>query len=181
MISSPIFVFSQSLSLPGGSLYEELITKTRGMPEDVKSMLGRPDASTQSRRETLKNMKTRHLSRETVSPPKRLARGTRDSSAPPPSVKKKFEEHGKRQVITEFLKTPKKSSVNLDNVPLRLQTTRERKLTVVNAMRSPDKKISTVSPASAPDCDLPAKPDMGDIIIAAAAAKMVKLDPTGWK
>ena len=144
-------------------------------------MLGRPDASTESRRETLRNMKTRHLSRETVSPPKRLARGTRDSSAPPPSVKKKFEEHGKRQVITEFLKTPKKSSVNLDNVPLRLQTTRERKLTVVNAMRSPDKKISTVSPASGPDCDLPAKPDMGDIIIAAAAAKMVKLDPTGWK
>ena len=174
-------VWPQSLSLPGGSLYEELITKTRGMPEDVKSMLGRPDAATQSRRETLRNMKTRHLSRETVSPPKRQARGTRDFSAPPPSVKRKFEEHDKRKVINEFLKTPKKSSVKLENVPLRLQTARERKLTVVNAMRSPDKKISTVSPATAPGSDLPAKPDLGDIIIAAAAAKMVKLDPTGWK
>ena len=44
----------------------------------------------------------------------------------------------------------------------------ERKVTVVNAMRSPDKKISTVSLTS----DRPAKPDLGDIIIAAAAAKV---------
>ena len=135
------------------------------MPEDVKSMLGR---TSPSRRETLK---TRHLSRETVRQPRRQAR---DSSAPPPSIKRKFEEHDKRKVITEFLRSPKKSSVNLESVPLRLQTARERKVTVVNAMRSPDKKISTVSLTS----DLPAKPDLGDIIIAAAAAKMVKLDPT---
>ena len=128
-------------------------------------MLGRPSPS---RRET---QKTRHLSRETVRQPRRQAR---DSSAPPPSVKRKFEEHDKRKVITEFLRSPKKSSVNLESVPLRLQTARERKVTVVNAMRSPDKKISTVSLTS----DLPAKPDLGDIIIAAAAAKMVKLDPT---
>ena len=128
-------------------------------------MLGRPSPS---RRETLK---TRHLSRETVRQPRRQAR---DSSAPPPSVRRKFEEHDKRKVIDEFLRTPKKSSVNLENVPLRLQTARERKVTVVNAMRSPDKKISTASLAS----DLPPKPDLGDIIIAAAAAKMVKLDPT---
>ena len=175
-----IIVCSQSLSLPGGSLYEELITKTRGMPEDVKSMLGRGSSTTQSRRETLKSLKTRHLSRETVSTPKRLTRGTRDSSAPPPSVKRKFEEHDKRKVISEFLRSPKKSSVNLENVPLRLQTTRERKLTVVNAMRSPAKNLPPVSPAPAPSLDLPAKPDMADIIIAAAAAKMVKLDPTGW-
>ena len=135
-------------------------------------MLGRPS---QTRRETLK---TRHLSRETVRQPRRQAR---DSSAPPPSVKRKFEEHDKRKVITEFLKSPKKSSVNLENVPLGLQTARERKVTVVNAMRSPDKKISTASLASTTASDLPAKPDLGDIIIAAAAAKVVKLDPTGWK
>ena len=115
----------QSLSLPGGSLYEELITKTRGMPEDVKSMLGRPS---QSRAET---QKTRHLSRETVSQPRRQAKERRDLSAPPPSMRRKFEEHDKRKVITEFLRSPKKSSVNLEQVPLSLQTTRERKVTVV--------------------------------------------------
>ena len=95
-------------------------------------------------------------------------------------MRRKFEEHDKRKVITEFLRSPKKSSVNLEQVPLSLQTARERKVTVVNAMLSPDKKISTVSPASTADPDIPAKPDLGDIIIAAAAAKMVKLDPTGW-
>ena len=156
----------QSLSLPGGSLYEELISKTRGMPEDVKSMLGYPTSQ--------KVRKTRHLSRETVSPPARQPRRSRESSAPPPSVKKKFQEHDKRQVINQFLKSPKKSSIPLDNVPLRLQTTKERKLTVVNAMRTPEKKVSI---PTAPD--LPPKPDMGDIILAAAAAKMVKLDDRG--
>ena len=95
-------------------------------------------------------------------------------------MKRKFEEHDKRKVISEFLRSPKKSSVNLENVPLRLQTTRERKLTVVNAMRSPAKNLPPLSPAPAPGLDLPSKPDMADIIIAAAAAKMVKLDPTGW-
>ena len=82
-------------------------------------------------------------------------------------------EHDKRKVIDDYLKSPKKSSVNLDNVPLRLQTKRERKLTVVNVMRGEDKSLS-------PAPVLPPKPGMADIIIAAAAAKMVKLDPTGW-
>lgn len=145
------------------------------MPEDVKSMLGRPSQPSP------RTDKTRHLSRETVGQQRRPAREKRDSSAPPPSVRRKFEEHDKRKVITEFLRSPKKSSVNLENVPLGLQTARERKVTVVNAMRSPDKKISTASLASTTASDLPAKPDLGDIIIAAAAAKVVKLDPTGWK
>ena len=72
--------------------------------------------------------------------------------------------------------SPKESSVPLENVPLRLQTARERKLTVVNAMRSPDKKLSSSSLVTA---DLPPKPKLSDVILAAAAAKMVKLDPTG--
>ena len=138
------------------------------MPEDVKSMLGYPSQE--------KIRKTRHLSRETVGPQTRHPRRSRESSAPPPTVKKKFEEHDKRKVIDQFLKSPKKSSVPLDNVPLRLQTARERKLTVVNAMRSPDKKASSSSLVTA---DLPPKPGLSDVIIAAAAAKMVKLDPTG--
>ena len=157
------------MSLPGGSLYEELITRTRGMPEDVKSMLGYPSPSQEKLR------KTRHLSRETVSSPARTRR-SRESSAPPPTVKKKFEEHDKRKVIDQFLKSPKESSVPLENVPLRLQTARERKLTVVNAMRSPDKKLSSSTLVTA---DLPPKPKLSDVILAAAAAKMVKLDPTG--
>ena len=41
-------------------------------------------------------------------------------------------------------------------------------------MRTPEKKVSI---PTAPD--LPPKPDMGDIILAAAAAKMVKLDDRG--
>ena len=57
-----------------------------------------------------------------------------------PSLKKKFEEHGKRRVIDEFLKTAKKPSVVAD-VPLKLQTARERKLTVVNTMRDAPQKL----------------------------------------
>ena len=60
-----------------------------------------------------------------------------------PSLKKKFEEHGKRVVIDEFLKTAKKPSVALD-VPLKLQTARERKLTVVNTMRDAPQKLRLV-------------------------------------
>ena len=84
-----------------------------------------------------------------------------------PSLKKKFEEHGKRRVIDEFLKTAKKPSVAPD-LPLKFQTVRERKLTVVNTMRDKPQTLSL---------DPSAKPDLGDVIIAAAAAKMVKLDP----
>lgn len=57
-----------------------------------------------------------------------------------PSLKKKFEEHGKRRVIDEFLKTSKKSSVAAPDLPLSLQTVRERKLTVVNTMRDTTQK-----------------------------------------
>ena len=56
-----------------------------------------------------------------------------------PSLKKKFVEHGKRRVIDEFLKTSKKPSVAPD-LPLNLQTVRERKLTVVNNMRDATQK-----------------------------------------
>ena len=112
---------------------------------------------------TAKNRKASDMTKANTSSQSKKKEGP--SSAP--SVKKKFEEHGKRRVIDEFLKTPKKLSVAPD-LPLKFQTVRERKLTVVNTMREKPQALSL---------DPSAKPDLGDVIIAAAAAKMVKLDP----
>ena len=123
-----------SLELPKDSLYDELISKTRAMPDDVKEMLGQ----TLTPAKKVSRSRSRNLSMENPSPRKSSKRETSD----PPSTKKKFEEHEKRKVIDDYLKSPKKSTVTVsENVPLKLQTTRERKLTVVNTMKETPIKL----------------------------------------
>ena len=156
-----------SLELPKDSLYDELISKKRSMPDDVKEMLGQSPVKTPTKK--ISRKKSKQSSLEMQNTPRRIKK--KEVSDPAPSVKKKFEEHGKRRVIDDYLKSPKKSSVMFaEDTPLKLQTARERKLTVVNTMR--DSHLDKISPLSKD------KPDLGDVIIAAAAAKMVKLDPS---
>ena len=160
-----------SLSLPKDSLYDELISKTRAMPDDVKEMLGQLPPSSTTTTKKLSRSRSRNKSAEPTSQRKSSRREQSDPA--PPSTKKKFEEYEKRKTIDDYLKSPKKSSVSFsDDLPLKLQTARERKLTVVNTMR----KESSVPPVKLSP-GLSSKPDLGDVIIAAAAAKMVKLDP----
>ena len=126
-----------SLELPKDSLYDELISKTRAMPDDVKEMLGQAPSSLTPMKKVSRS-RSRNLSMENPSPRKASRRDTSD----PPSTKKKFEEHEKRKVIDGYLKSPKKSAVTFsDDIPLKLQTTRERKLTVVNTMKDTPIKL----------------------------------------
>ena len=155
-----------SLELPKDSLYDELISKKRAMPDDVKEMLAQSPIKTPTKK--ISRKKSKLSSMELLNTTRRTKK--KETIDPTPSVKKKFEEHGKRRLIDDYLKSSKKSTFMFaEDTPLKLQTTRERKLTVVNSMRD---NLDQISPQSKD------KPDMGDIIIAAAAAKMVKLDPS---
>ena len=104
-----------------------------------QAMLGQmpdPEVSEKIRKTT--RAKSSRKASEMTKPLSQSKKKEGPSSAP--SLKKKFEEHGKRRVIDEFLKTAKKPSVVAD-VPLKLQTARERKLTVVNTMRDAPQKL----------------------------------------
>ena len=104
-------------------------------------MLGQmpdPDYADNSRK-TTKTKSSRKYSEITSPNPSKQSR-KKDAPVSAPSLKKKFEEHGKRRVIDDFLKTPKKPSVAPD-LPLKLQTARERKMTVINNMRDAPLKM----------------------------------------
>ena len=127
-----------SVELPKDSLYDELINKTRKMPLDVKEMLGHVQSSqdlASSRK--VSRSRSRNKSLEEPRPSARKPSEKRGASEPAPTLKKKFEEHEKRKTIDEYLKTSNKTSVSktTDDIPLKLQTSRERKLTVLNSMR----------------------------------------------
>ena len=143
-----------SVELGPGSLYGQLISRTRAMPPDVKAMLGHEaaeaaaEAAPRPRSRSRSKSRTRSgdlaaASASAPTPRQSRADKKKESYGPPPSVKKKFEEHGKRKVIAEFLNTPKKPSVvaAVQELPLKQQTVRERKITVLNTMRDKPAKI----------------------------------------
>ena len=145
-----------SVELGPGSLYGQLISRTRAMPPDVKAMLGHEaaeaaaEAAPKPRSRSRSKSRTRSgdlasasASASAATPRQSRADKKKESYGPPPSVKKKFEEHGKRKVIAEFLNTPKKPSVvaAVQELPLKQQTVRERKITVLNTMRDKPAKI----------------------------------------
>ena len=107
-----------SLDLPKDSLYDELISKTRAMPEDVKDMLGKSQDSSKTSPRKVSRSRSRHKSVEVPTPQRKPSK--RETSDPNPSVKKKFEEHNKRTTIDTYLKSPKKLSVSFnEDRPLR--------------------------------------------------------------
>ena len=134
------------------------------MPEDVKEMLGLQETSV-IKSPRGRSKKKHVISQEVVKKPK---------SINPPTVKEKFEQHAKRKVIDEYLNTPKKRPLPVGEcpIPFRQKSAKEQQISVINVMKN---KI----PSSQPSPESSPKHDLSDVIIAAAAAKMVKLNPAG--
>ena len=77
-----------SLDLPKDSLYDELITKTRQMPDDVKEMLGH---ATLADTNIKKVSRSRSRNKSLEEPRAQRPSHKRVTSEPAPSLKKKFD------------------------------------------------------------------------------------------
>jgi hypothetical protein len=160
------------------SFYEILLNaaadrkqSSKRMPEDVREMLGMNAQETNQVKSSRGRSKTK-LKPET-SPP--VAKKKREKEfLRPHTVKEKFEQQAKRKVIDEYLNTPKKRLLKTETcpIPFRQKSAKEQKISVL-------KLISDTVPPSNPSSESTQKHDLSDIIIAAAAAKMVKLDSEG--
>ena len=161
------------------SFYEILLNaaadrkqSTKPMPEDVKEMLGINTQDTKQVKSSRGRSKTKLKPEK--SPPvvkkKREKEFLRSHT-----VKEKFEQQAKRKVIDEYLNTPKKRLLRTETcpIPFRQKSAKEQKISVL-------KLISDTVPPSNPSQESTHKHDFSDVIIAAAAAKMVKLDSEGF-
>ena len=143
------------------------------MPEDVKEMLG-ISLQEKSVTNTPRGRPKRKSKHEKMSPV--LKTKKEKVQIRQHTVKEKIDQQAKRKVIDEFLNTPKKRLVSTETcpIPFRQQSAKEQKISVL-------KMLSTTSaPANTMPERPPNKQELSDVIIAAAAAKMVKLDPEGF-
>ena len=150
------------------------------MPDDVKEMLGLPidDKVKRSKSEPRTPRKSNNLNlnspRRQKSPDKspKKAKSTHEIFFPP-SVAEKFEQQEKRNQMDAFLNKSRTSLRSKDSA-----TPVKRKLS--DASLSLVDKIPPVNPPSEiPDDNVTTKLSLADVIIAAAAAKTVKLKSKG--
>ena len=151
------------------------------MPDDVKEMLGlpitdevkrsKPEPRSPKKLNNLKNVvKGGEKSPRTKSPKK--AKSTHEIFFPP-SVAEKFEQQEKRNQMDAFLNKSRSTLRSKDSA-----TPVKRKLS--DASLSLVDKIPPVNPPSEiSDENVPTKLSLADVIIAAAAAKTVKLKSKG--
>ena len=143
------------------------------MPADVKEMLGVP-----SERETKRSSRSKSETRsvkandnQNPKSPSKISRSKSKDNFVPPSLKERFDQEEKRSRINQFLNR---------NIESTSQTqSKVKKNPVFDA-------LSEQIPAALPPPDIPpgsSKPkiNLADVIIAAAAAKTVKLKSTGNK
>ena len=142
------------------------------MPEDVKEMLGirMQEKSVTNTPRGRSKRKSKHEKTSPVLKTKKEKVMIRQHT-----VKEKIDQQAKRKVIDEFLNTPKKRLVSTETcpIPFRLQSAKEQKISVLKMLSA------TPAPATTSQEKPPNKQELSDVIIAAAAAKMVKLDPEG--
>ena len=161
------------------SFYEVLLNaaaerkqSSKAMPEDVKEMLG---LKTQEQKQPkIEKTKPKHPLQQkstfkSTTPKKLKGKETTRQH----SVKEKFEHENKRKVIDDYLNTPKKRLPTCP-IPFRQKSAKEQKISVLNMLS--DSASVTPKESVSPT---PQRLDLSDVIIAAAAAKMVKLNPEG--
>ena len=152
------------------------------MPDDVKEMMGLPikDKNKRSKSEPRTPRKSNNLN---VSTSKDKPKSPTKKSSPksksthdiffPPSVAEKFEQQEKRNQIVAYLNKSRSTLRSKDTATPVKRKLSEASLCLVD-------KISPVDPP--PETfneNVPIKLSLADVIIAAAAAKTVKLKTTG--
>ena len=147
------------------------------MPDDVKEMLGLPIAGDKAKRSKSEPRTPRKSNNLNLNSPRRRTSPKKAKSTHeiffPPSVAEKFEQQGKRNQMDAFLNKSRSTLRSKDSA-----TPVKRKLS--DASLSLVDNIPPVSPPSEIlDENVTTKLSLADVIIAAAAAKTVKLKSKG--
>ena len=144
------------------------------MPQDVKDMLGLP---VEKGKKKIKRSKSEARSGKPnpipiVKSPARVPKSKSRDQLIPPSLKEKFDQQEKRNVISTFLNT-RKEAAQLPKSP----AVKAKNKAIIDAL------TEKITPAQPPPDAEPGSPgpklNLADVIIAAAAAKTVKLKSTG--
>ena len=154
------------------------------MPDDVKEMLGlpvidktkrsksEPRTPTKTKNDLSSNSKLRQKSPTTKKSPQK-AKSTHEIFYPP-SVAEKFEQQEKRNQIDAFLNKSRSSLRSNDSAPVKSKKLSDVSLSLVDKIPPVDPPSETVT-ENIPTTKL----NLADVIIAAAAAKTVKLKSKG--
>ena len=147
------------------------------MPNDVKDMLGLPVEEPKIKKKRSKS-ETRSPPISSLKSPSRLLKPKAKAKIVPPTLDQKFDHQAKRNMIDTFLNTKRDSSPSKSLVP-KSPSIREKNKAVIDAL------TEKITPAQPPPDAEPGTPgpklNLADVIIAAAAAKTVKLKGTGIK
>ena len=144
------------------------------MPEDVKEMLG-----LQVERRNRSRSETRSANRSetpAVKIPSVVSKAKSKDQIIPPSLEEKFDQQDKRNKISAFLNTRKEAGPSTAPLP-KSPSVKAKNKAIIDALK--DK----ITPAQPPPDAEPGSPGpklrLSDVIIAAAAAKTVKLKSEG--
>ena len=148
------------------------------MPLDVKDMLGLPvlEGRKKKKRSTSETRSVKPSPIAVVKRPAKVVQSKVKEQFVSPSLDERFDQQAKRNMISAYLNIHKESIPSQPLVP-KTPTMKEKNKAVIDALK--DK----ITPAQPPPDAEPGSPgpklNLADVIIAAAAAKTVKLKGKG--
>ena len=148
------------------------------MPQDVKEMLGLPVEDEKKKRIRSRSETRQGKQNETpkVKKPSVMSKSKSRERVFPPSLEEKFDQQDKRNKISAFLSKQKEAGPSQALLP-KSPAVQAKNKAVIDALTE---KITPAQPPPDAEPDSPRpKLNLADVIIAAAAAKTVKLKSTG--
>ena len=148
------------------------------MPQDVKEMLGLPVEDAKKKRIRSRSETGQGKQNETprVKNPSKMSKSKSRERISPPSLEEKFDQQDKRNKISAFLSKQKEAGPFQGPLP-KSPAVQAKNKAVIDAL------TEKITPAQPPPDAEPGSPrpklNLADVIIAAAAAKTVKLKSTG--
>ena len=148
------------------------------MPQDVKEMLGLPVEDAKKKRIRSRSETGQGKQNETprVKNPSKMSKPKSRERIFPPSLEEKFDQQDKRNEISAFLSKQKEAGPSQAPLP-KSPAVQAKNKAVIDAL------TEKITPAQPPPDAEPGSPrpklNLADVIIAAAAAKTVKLKSTG--